>query len=99
MDPGSQRFALRPGDVACFNVPRFRSAWPLAERQEALLRVCNNPAPYAKRLAARLRKNKALVTRLCASAWSEFRDTIGHTLHDALADPIICAAAVFQESG
>lgn len=33
---------------------RFRSAWPLAERYEALLRVFNDPAPYARRLARRL---------------------------------------------
>jgi hypothetical protein len=33
---------------------KFYSAWPLAERFEALLRVHNNPAPYAKRLARRL---------------------------------------------
>jgi len=32
----------------------FHAAWPLAERFEALLRVHNNPAPYAKRLARRL---------------------------------------------
>ncbi len=35
----------------------FRSAWPLAERFEALLRVHNDPAPYAKRLARRLYAN------------------------------------------
>jgi hypothetical protein len=34
---------------------RFHSAWPLAERYEALVRVFNNPAPYAARLAKRLR--------------------------------------------
>jgi hypothetical protein len=34
--------------------PRFRSAWPLAERYEALLRAFNNPARYARRLARRL---------------------------------------------
>lgn len=34
--------------------PSFRSAWPLAERYEALIRVYNNPAPYAQRLARRL---------------------------------------------
>ncbi|MDZ4689828.1 hypothetical protein [Terricaulis sp.] len=34
---------------------RFRSAWPLAERYEALLRVFNDPTGYARRLAARLR--------------------------------------------
>ncbi len=33
---------------------RFHSAWPLAERAEALLRVFNDPLPYAKRLARRL---------------------------------------------
>ncbi|MEQ1820477.1 MAG: hypothetical protein ABL871_17895 [Terricaulis sp.] len=32
----------------------FRSAWPLAERYEALLRVIADPAPYARRVAARL---------------------------------------------
>ena len=65
---------------------------------EALLRIVNNPAPYAKRLAARLRKNTALITRVCESAWEHFRDTIGHTLHDALAAPIKHAAAVFRDS-
>jgi hypothetical protein len=30
---------------------RFYSAWPLAERAEALLRAYNDPAPYAQRLA------------------------------------------------
>ena len=32
----------------------FRSAWPLAERYEALLRVFNYPIAYARRLARRL---------------------------------------------
>jgi hypothetical protein len=32
---------------------RLRSAWPLAERYEALLRVFNDPAPYARRLHAK----------------------------------------------
>jgi hypothetical protein len=36
---------------------RFHNAWPLAERYEAILRVYNNPEPYARRLAARLRAN------------------------------------------
>lgn len=34
---------------------RALSAWPLAERYEALLRVFNDPTRYARRLAARLR--------------------------------------------
>ncbi len=33
---------------------RFRAAWPLAERFEAMRRVFNDPAPYARRLARRL---------------------------------------------
>ena len=33
---------------------KFYSAWPLAERFEALLRVHNDPTPFAKRLARRL---------------------------------------------
>jgi hypothetical protein len=33
---------------------RFFSAWPIAERYEALVRAFNNPEPYARRLAARL---------------------------------------------
>ena len=32
----------------------FRSAWPLAERYEALCRVFNDPAAYARRLSRRL---------------------------------------------
>jgi len=32
----------------------FRSAWPLAERYEALIRVFNDPAAYARRLSKRL---------------------------------------------
>ena len=34
--------------------PKFYNAWPVAERAEALLRAFNNPAPHARRLAARL---------------------------------------------
>lgn len=34
--------------------PKFYSAWPLAERAEAMLRAFNNPEAYALRLARRL---------------------------------------------
>ena len=34
--------------------PKLRSAWPLAERYEALLRVFNDPSACARRLARRL---------------------------------------------
>ena len=37
--------------------PAVRSAWALAERYEALLRVFNDPAAYAARLARRLHGN------------------------------------------
>jgi hypothetical protein len=41
---------------------RFRSAWPLAERYEALLRVYNDPTKYAQRLARRLHAAPRLLT-------------------------------------
>ena len=44
----------RQGRRQSMEAKRFFSAWPLAERAEALLRVFNNPAPYAKRLARKL---------------------------------------------
>lgn len=38
---------------------RFRSAWPLAERYEVLIRAYNDPAPYARRAAHRLHADPA----------------------------------------
>ena len=66
-------------------------------RFEALLRVFNDPAPYARRLASRLRKSSALARRIANSAWGQCRDLIGHTLHDVLTEPIANAARVFAE--
>lgn len=43
---------------------RFHSAWPIAERFEALLRVYNDPAPYARRLARRLQATPRLIARV-----------------------------------
>jgi hypothetical protein len=37
-----------------FKPVQLRSAWPLAERYEVLLRVFNDPLPYARRLARQL---------------------------------------------
>jgi hypothetical protein len=37
-----------------FTPAKFHNAWPLAKRYEALLRVFNDPAPYARRLSRRL---------------------------------------------
>lgn len=44
--------------------PRFFSAWSLAERYQALIRVFNEPAPYARRLARRLRVEPRCADRL-----------------------------------
>ncbi|MEZ6022711.1 MAG: hypothetical protein R3C16_04695 [Hyphomonadaceae bacterium] len=54
--PASCRHAPElAGETPAFHAkPRFRSAWPLAERYEALIRVFNAPAAYARRLARRL---------------------------------------------
>ncbi|PZO53719.1 MAG: hypothetical protein DCF16_06325 [Alphaproteobacteria bacterium] len=42
----------------------FHSAWPLAERFEALLRVHNDPAPFARRLARRLHAAPRIIATL-----------------------------------
>jgi hypothetical protein len=43
---------------------KFYSAWPIAERFEALLRVYNDPTPYARRLARRLQALPRLIASL-----------------------------------
>jgi len=59
---GAERCAPTGPPPAPYLAPTtFHSAWPLAERFEALLRVHNDPAPYAKRLARRLYANPASV--------------------------------------
>lgn len=50
----SGRPRARSGHRSHLPLLRFYSAWPLAERFEALLRVHNDPTPFAKRLARRL---------------------------------------------
>jgi hypothetical protein len=49
-----RRGAGDPNKSDPWDAARFKSAWPLAERAEALLRVFNDPLPYAQRLARRL---------------------------------------------
>lgn len=78
---------------------RFHSAWPIAERFEALLRVHDNPAPYAKRLARRLYANPeriAAITReppeLQHRIDPEPHAEIGRLLKDR--EPIFAAAAI-----
>lgn len=52
---------MRQSDPRRAAMARFRSAWPLAERYEALIRVFNAPAAYARRLARRLFANAKMV--------------------------------------
>jgi len=56
--PAGKRARTTPRRLLATGVV-FHSAWPLAERFEALLRVHNDPAPYAKRLARRLNAESA----------------------------------------
>jgi hypothetical protein len=42
----------------------FHSAWPLAERFEALLRAHNDPAPYARRLARRIHATPRIIAEI-----------------------------------
>lgn len=57
---GETKGQLAPFDRSAISSPasgvdkRFHSAWPLAERYEALIRVFNAPFAYARRLARRL---------------------------------------------
>lgn len=55
----------------------FYSAWPLAERAEAMLRVFNNPEPYARRLARRLH-----ATPHRAAALTRHPDNLPHVIDD-----------------
>jgi hypothetical protein len=60
---------------AARDVGRFRDAWPLAERYEALIRAFNTPHPHARRLARRLRAEpKALAAVLAAAP--EYADRV-----------------------
>ena len=53
--------------------PIFHSAWPLAERYEALIRVFNNPLAAARRLAARLhaRPHTLAAVLACSAAYKQ----------------------------
>jgi hypothetical protein len=67
---------------------KFYSAWPLAERYEALLRVFNDPAPYARRLAKRLHALKhRLVEILRAPPQAEHRISRFEAVTHAAATP------------
>jgi len=55
---------LSKGDAA---PPSFHPTWPLAERYEALIRVFNDPLPYARRLAARLHARPHTIAAVLAA--------------------------------
>jgi hypothetical protein len=63
----SARRATRKASAAPRRERRFHSAWPIAERYEALLRAYNDPAPYARRLARRLRQRPSLANAIFAA--------------------------------
>jgi hypothetical protein len=75
--------------------PRLRSAWPLAERYEALLRVFNNPDAYARRLARRLHATPHRVCELFRAP-SEAEHHIDH--FGALTAAAAASAAQFDSS-
>ena len=53
----------RPGSRRRASSADLPSAWPLAERLEAVIRVLENPSPFARRLARRLRARPDLAPR------------------------------------
>ena len=74
-----------------FKPVTFRSAWPLAERYEALLRVFNDPTKYAQRLARRLHATPHRVGEVLnytADSWAkvspETMVVLGPPISDAL---------------
>jgi chromate transport protein ChrA len=87
---------------------RFHSAWPLAERLEAMIRVFNNPAPFAARLAARLRafpkraydmlRSRFPTKPRTCSADAPPRDLVGRETFDEADDLAGMAAEWFDSS-
>ncbi len=57
--------------------PIFHNAWPLAERFEALIRVFNNPLPYARRLSCRLHARPHLLDAVLAAP-AEYGHRVDH---------------------
>ena len=71
--------------------PSFFSPWPLALRAEALLRICNNPAPYIARLARFITRAPKAIARIMKPPHQRtrqsgdpapMRDIVGHDLWD-----------------
>ncbi|HYD86163.1 MAG TPA: hypothetical protein VEA80_01695 [Vitreimonas sp.] len=62
--PASGREMTGQGGEAPARLGGFASAWPLAERFEAMIRVFNAPQAYARRLARRLRADPGCAGRI-----------------------------------
>lgn len=65
------------------NPSRFVSAWPIAERFEALLRGFNEPAPLVRRLARLLRKRPERAASITAPWTRPLETPASETLSDA----------------
>lgn len=63
----ARRLGNAPPEAARSTSPKFHSAWPLAERYEALIRAFNDPAPIARRLAHRLYARPHLLSAVLAA--------------------------------
>jgi hypothetical protein len=97
-DAGGPRKRISREDRWCsenWKPVRFRSAWPLAERYEALLRVFNNPAPYARRLSRRLHATPHRASALLRAP-PEARHRVDH--FDMLTQAAETASAAFNSS-
>ncbi len=82
--PARKRKSPPPSSPRDPLAPRLYSAWPLAERAEALLRVINNPARYAKRLARKLFANPKRTCVLSKRPTAAAVTLIGEDAFDAL---------------
>jgi hypothetical protein len=72
---GSAERSEAKGEIARFASPR--SAWPLALRYEAIVRVFNDPAPDARRLARGLQARPERAEALLATP-PEFQHRVDH---------------------
>lgn len=75
----------------------FHSAWPLAERFEALLRVHNDPAPYAKRLARQLYATPHCIASIIEEP-PELQYRIDPEPHAEIADIISARSPIFARA-
>jgi hypothetical protein len=90
--PPARRRAGKPRRATPARRRDAADAWPAAERYEALLRAYNDPTPYARRLARRLR---AAPQRAHAPLAQAAIDHISHAECAALTQAAGAAAEIF----